>query len=238
MKKHKVQWLLLFLFDQFGFIDVKILQPFERMGFPWLRRSKQQITRLKPAAVVIRKAPLLIMPYFLLVEKKHANNQQTIKSRTVKCRSLEGGRPIKKKKHQENGCTGKVKEGKKTWRYPCLFFLLFFSTPSVGRDKRTNGRTLGGQSRQQWKSQIKVTEVESWRWRRSATRSACHVQLTFLSGAPVVSSVDGILCPRRRLSPGTPTNRKIFHCVSISNGERGEEGVRTEGGRWRRGKKR
>lgn len=52
-----------------------------------------------------------------------------------------------------------------------------------------------------------------------ATWSACHVQLTFLSGMPVVSSVDEILCPRRWLSRGTRTNRKIFHCVSISNGE-------------------
>lgn len=51
------------------------------------------------------------------------------------------------------------------------------------------------------------------------TWSACHVQLTFLSGMPVVSSVDEILCPRRWLSRGTRTNRKIFHCVSISNGE-------------------
>lgn len=51
-----------------------------------------------------------------------------------------------------------------------------------------------------------------------ATLGACHVQLTFLSGMPVVSSVDEILCPRRWLSRGTRTNRKIFHCVSISNG--------------------
>lgn len=52
-----------------------------------------------------------------------------------------------------------------------------------------------------------------------AAWSACHVQLTFLSGMPVVSSVDEILRPRRWLSRGTRTNRKIFHCVSISNGE-------------------
>lgn len=63
-----------------------------------------------------------------------------------------------------------------------------------------------------------------------ATWSACHVQLTFLSGMPVVSSVDEILCPRRWLSRGTRTNRKIFHCVSISNGEWGEEGIRRGGG--------
>lgn len=60
-----------------------------------------------------------------------------------------------------------------------------------------------------------------------AISSVCHVQVTFLSGPPLVSSVDEILCPRRWLSRGTPTNRKIFHCVSISNAEwsaGGEEG--------------
>lgn len=32
------------------------------------------------------------------------------------------------------------------------------------------------------------------------------------------------------LAEGHRPIEKIFHCVSISNGERGEEGVRTEGG--------
>lgn len=151
-----------------------------------------------------------------------------MKTRTVKCRSLER-RPIKKKPNTKKmAVREKRNEGEKTLRYPRLS--LFFSPHQFTETKERTDVGSAGSLRQQWKSQIKVTEVESWRWQRSATRSACHVQLTFLSGAPVVSSVDGILCPRRRLSRGTPTNRKIFHCVSISNGERGEEGVRTEGG--------
>lgn len=144
MKKHKVQWLLLFLFDQFGFIDVKILQPFERMGFPWLRRSKQQITRLKLAAVVIRKAPLLIMPYFLLVEKKHANNQQTIKSRTVKCRSLEGGRPIKKKTPRK-WLYRKSEGRKKNVALPLSFFPSLFFFP-ISWQRQKNEWTYAGRA--------------------------------------------------------------------------------------------
>lgn len=40
------------------------------------------------------------------------------------------------------------------------------------------------------------------------------------------------------LAEGHRPIEKIFHCVSISNGERGEEGVRTEGGGAGGGKKR
>lgn len=237
MKKQEAQWLVLILLYQFGFPDVGILQPFGEQ-VPRARRSKWQITRMKPASVIVWNTSLLITAHFLPVEKswRIISRQWKLPPWNVAHWMEEKQQSKKeKRKHKVNGF---MRKWKKKNKHPCLFFFPPFPLPLPHPpvcsqwQKAASAETIAGQAAgaNNKKSQIKVTEVESWRWRRSATRSACHVQLTFLSGTPVVSSVDGILCPRRRLSRGTPTNRKIFHCVSISNGERGEEGVRTEGG--------
>lgn len=152
------------------------------IGSPRSQRRKQQITRMKLVRVIVWKPSLLITTHLLFVEKirriisRQWKLADEISLIGKKKRTQPWQKKTKTKQQQVKGFTrnGKREKKKKTFALPSSFCSIpLFFRPPPPRQFAVTKKSCFGRGRlsvlsttrpgQTMKSQIKVTELESWR---------------------------------------------------------------------------